>query len=266
MATKDSKLTQARLKELLHYSPETGVFTWLTRRGRSLAGDVAGSSRDGGRITIYVDNRPHEAGRLAWLYVHGEFPQKDIRRKNKNPSDNRIDNFFDPRLPAPKVIHDPLTAARLRELVKYDPITGIFTRNVIVWKVGKVGEVIGHLNKTGRIEVSVEGKIYLAHRLAWMYVSGEWPSQEIDHIDGNPSNNKISNLRDISRTGNAQNKRKAQANSITGILGVTKHHRKWQASITIDKKAIFLGSFENKELAQKAYIDAKRIMHAGCTL
>jgi hypothetical protein len=116
------------------------------------------------------------------------------------------------------------------------------------------------------LEISVGGETYLAHRLAWMYVSGEWPTQEIDHIDGNPSNNRITNLRDISTAGNAQNQRIARGNSISGILGIHKRHNKWRAVIMVDGKSTFIGSFQTKEIAQQAYIDAKRVMHFGCTI
>lgn len=266
MAANDSKLTQARLKELLHYNPDTGVFTWLCRRGVAMPGSVAGNSRAGGRITIYLDNAPHEASKLAWLYVHGNIPLKNLRRKNKIPSDNRIDNFFDPCAPIPKVIHDPLNADRLRTVVFYDAETGVFTRRIVTGKTGKVGDIIGHTNKANRVEASIDGKIYLAHRLAWLYVTGKWPLQEIDHIDGNPTNNRISNLRDISRVWNAQNQRKARADNMTGVLGVSKHHRKWQANITVDGKIIFLGSFPSEKLAGEAYVNAKRVLHDGCTI
>lgn len=265
-AKADSKLTQARLKELLHYNPDTGVFTWLTRRGCSLAGDVAGAKSPDGTIRIYVDNIAYAASRLVWLYVHGEFPQKDLRRKNKDRSDNRIDNFFDPRLPMPKVVHAPLTAERLRELVNYDPSTGIFTRRIVVGKTGKVGDVIGHIRPNGRLEVSVEGVIYLAHRVAWLYMTGSWPEEEIDHIDGDPLNNRFDNLRDISRVGNAQNQRWARSGSISGILGVHKRYHKWRAVIVVDGQSVFIGSFPSKELAQQAYINAKRELHFGCTI
>lgn len=266
MATKDSNLTQARLKELLHYNPETGVFTWLTRRGGSLAGDIAGCKGVTGRISIYVDNTPYAASRLAWLYVHGEFPHKDLRRKSKDLSDNRINNFFDPRLPMPKVVHSPLTSERLRELVNYDESTGVFTRRIVFGKTGKIGDVIGHTRPDGRIEVSIEGSVHLAHRVAWLYMTGEWPNEEIDHMDGNPSNNRFQNLRDISKVGNSQNQRKARGNSISGILGVHKRFNRWRAVIVVDGKSIFIGSFHTKEIAQQAYIDAKRRLHPACTI
>lgn len=261
-----ANLTAERLRELLHYDPETGVFTWRVRRGMALAASVAGNSREDGQITIYVDGKPHAASRLAWLYVHGSFPPKRLRRKNDDPSDNRIANFYDPRTPTPKVVHEPLTAERLRELVHYDPETGVFTRKKIIGKIGKVGDVAGALNPQGRMEFSVCGKIHLSHRLAWLYMTGDWPKHTIDHIDGDPTNNRFANLRDVPVCVNNQNIRKAKAGSITGVLGVRKRYNKWRPSIWVDGKAIFLGSFPTQEEASAAYIEAKRKYHVGNTL
>lgn len=259
-------LTAARLRELLHYDPETGIFTWLVRRGMASAGSVAGCKVNSGYIQIYVDGVQHKAHRLAWLYVHGSFPEKDLKRKNGIRDDNRIDNFYAPGEKPPKPVYAPLTAGRLRELVDYNPLTGVFTRRQVIGKVGVVGEVIGHANRQGRIEVSVEGKIYLAHRLAWLHVTGQWPKHEIDHKDGNPANNVFENLRDVTGRENKMNIRNARSNSITGILGVRKHHNKWQAIITVDGEIIFLGSYGTPEQAHQAYVDAKRAMHPTCTI
>jgi hypothetical protein len=215
-------LSAERLRELLDYNPETGAFTWKVSRGLATAGGAAGSSRPDGRITIYVDGAPYEASTLAWLHFNGEFPPKNLRRKNGISSDNRIANFHNPYAPMPKVIHPPLNADRLRELVAYDPETGIFTRKIVISKVGSVGDVLGFVTNQGRLEISVAGKIYFAHRLAWLYMTGEWPQHTIDHIDGCPANNRLDNLRDVPHATNTENVRRARSNSKSGILGVKK--------------------------------------------
>lgn len=259
-------LTAARLRELLNYDPDTGVFTWLARRGCAEAGSVAGCRLGRGDIQIYVDGVQYRAHNLAWLYVYGSFPEKTIRRKNGIKDDNRISNFFGPGEKIPKTTTAPLTADRLRELIDYEPLTGVFKRRVVIWKVGHVGQTIGHTNNQGRIEVSVDGKVYLAHRLAWLYMTGAWPKNQIDHKDGDPSNNAFDNLRDVTGTENMQNQRKARSNNIVGLLGVRKHYRKWQASISVNGKAVFLGSFDTAEQAGQAYIEAKRLYHPTCTI
>ena len=89
----DEILTQACLKELLHYDPETGVFTWKVQRSRVKAGTIAGHKNANGYIVIYVLNRPYKAHRLAWLYANGYFPPEDIDHINGAKADNRIQNL-----------------------------------------------------------------------------------------------------------------------------------------------------------------------------
>ena len=107
---------------------------------------------------------------------------------------------------------------------------------------------------------------YYIHRIAWLYVYGCWPNNHIDHINGNPDDNSIENLRDVSRKVNLQNMRKATKSSKTGILGVSESAGRFRASIRIDGKAKYLGSFDDAKTAHAAYIDAKRKYHEGCTL
>lgn len=88
-----ANLTAKQLRELLHYDPETGIFTWLVRRGCALAGDVAGNLTKAGYIQIYVNNIQYKAHRLAWLYVYESFPEKFIDHINGKRSDNKIVNL-----------------------------------------------------------------------------------------------------------------------------------------------------------------------------
>lgn len=96
--TKVKRLTQARLRELIDYDSETGIFTWreriLSKKRHSLRGGrVAGSIRPDGYIMIGVDRRSYQAHRLAWLYTHGYFPEQTIDHINRDPSDNRLKNL-----------------------------------------------------------------------------------------------------------------------------------------------------------------------------
>jgi hypothetical protein len=118
------------------------------------------------------------------------------------------------------------------------------------------------------VTIKVDAKRYLAHRLAWLYVHGEWPSRHLDHIDGDPSNNRIANLRDVSRSINMQNQLRARGDSLTGLLGVCKDTRKpwFYARITVHGKQINLGCFRTADAAHEAYLTAKRRLHEGCTL
>lgn len=158
-----------------------------------------------------------------------------------------------------------LTAARLRELLHYDPETGVFTRlkNLSNSKAFKVGDVAGGLDKsTGYIKISVENRRYWAHRLAWLYVHGVWPSSGIDHRDENGLNNAISNLRPASKSENGQNVSAARSSSKSGLLGASPTaDGRWTAAITVSGKMKNLGRFDSPEEAHAAYIDAKTKLH-----
>lgn len=86
-------LTQERLKELLHYDPNTGDFVWLANKARAKIGNIAGCCKEGGYRQIKIDGTMHLAHRLAWLYVHGTFPEKGIDHFDGNPSNNRTENL-----------------------------------------------------------------------------------------------------------------------------------------------------------------------------
>ena len=143
------------------------------------------------------------------------------------------------------------------DLLNYNQQTGVF-----VWKKPrrgiKVGQPLGTDNGFGYLRITVLGKSVYAHRLAWFYVYGEWPDQ-IDHINGKKSDNRIKNLRNVNVQQNAQNKTSAQKNSESQTLGVSWHKRakKWQAHICVYKERKYLGLFENVADAHKAYLKEK---------
>lgn len=155
---------------------------------------------------------------------------------------------------------------RLRERLHYDPETGRFTW--LVWTVNhvKAGDIAGSLHVSGRWQVRVDGRVYKAHRLAWFWTYGEWPKGQIDHIDGNPLNNRLGNLRDVSVSVNQQNMKRAKSNNKTGFLGVCPEGVRFKASITINRRQIYIGTFSTPELAHMAYLDVKRALHPGSTL
>lgn len=163
---------------------------------------------------------------------------------------------------------DKITAAFLRELFHYDPETGVFTR--LVTRPGKgarVGDVAGTLKPSGYLTIWICGANHMAHRLAWLYVHGKWPDHEIDHIDGNRANNAIANLRDVTRSVNHENLRRARSDNAHGFLGVSPFKGKWwKARITVNGKWQHLGTFRTPEEAHAAYLEAKRRLHVGCTI
>lgn len=155
---------------------------------------------------------------------------------------------------------------RLRELLLYDPRSGEFFYRVRTTNSVCVGDIAGTIHRTGYRMICIDRRKYLAHRLVWLYVNGEWPRHQVDHIDGDKLNNRITNLRDVSVTVNQQNQRKAGRRNKTGFLGVTLNGGRFKATIVIDGKQKYLGSYAKPEIAHAAYLDAKRMHHAGNTL
>ena len=158
-----------------------------------------------------------------------------------------------------------LTAARLRELFDYNPETGILVRKANSRRTDLIGKpVLGKPMVDGHLQVAVDGKRYLAHRLAWLHFYGRWPDAVIDHINGNPADNRIANLRDVSQAVNSQNRNGAQSNNKVGALGVNKIPSGYRARIKPrGAKAINLGVFRTLEEAQEAYRYAKQLVHEG---
>lgn len=148
--------------------------------------------------------------------------------------------------------------------VSYDQQTGLFS-----WKQKRQGAVdgkFGSLEKTGYVRAKLLNKKYLAHRLAWFIVCKQWPQGQIDHVNGNRSDNRIANLRVVDQSGNSQNRRGKQRNNQSGYFGVHASGKKWRAQIRIDRKLKHLGLFDTPELASMAYVEAKRSIHSTCTI
>ena len=151
-----------------------------------------------------------------------------------------------------------LTQTELMRLVTYDAKTGHFTRTV-----GKrAGNLVGTITSNGYTHIFLAGKSYNAHRLAWLYVYGVWPKDQIDHLNHDRSDNRISNLRAVTCAINHQNRRRI-TKSKSGVLGVTWHARdtRWQAHIEINAKARHLGSFVCLGMAIRARLNAEKIHH-----
>jgi hypothetical protein len=159
-----------------------------------------------------------------------------------------------------------ITAERLREILSYSEETGVFTRLQRTSTRIHVGDVAGSLDANGYIIIYADNRPYKAHRLAWLHVHGVWPDNQIDHIDGCRSNNALANLRDVTRSVNAQNKRCAPSHSTHGFMGVTRNKKRWQAKIRLNGVLHHIGLYETPEQAHAAYIATKRQLHEGCTI
>lgn len=151
-------------------------------------------------------------------------------------------------------------------MLVYDAMSGVFTWSVRPAKYKRAGDVAGGLRADGYERIKILGRNYLAHRLAWLYMTGEWPEHHIDHINGVRSDNSWRNLRNATPVQNSQNQRRAHANNKSGFFGVCKAQGKWQAQIKVDGKSKYLGLFVSPEQANAAYLAAKAIHHEYQTL
>ena len=151
-----------------------------------------------------------------------------------------------------------ITQEELKKIFIYDYDTGIFKR--ISKRCGtSIDGKVGNVMPCGYLRIKVNGKLYLAHRLVFLYVNGKFPDKEVDHIDGVRLNNKWLNLREVSKNDNLINKG-IYSNSSSGITGVNWHkqHRKWAAIICINGKRKHLGLFNEIEEAKKCRQDASK--------
>lgn len=150
-----------------------------------------------------------------------------------------------------------ITVERLRELLDYNPVTGVFKWRPTL-KMRRKGLVAGTQHTKWYWHIRVDKRWYLAHRLAWLYVYGRWPADEIDHINGVRFDNRIANLREATTTQNRQNRKP----KVAGLKGVQKYYHRWRARIYVSGKCIWLGSFTTQEAASAAYREAA-IKHYG---
>ena len=164
-----------------------------------------------------------------------------------------------------------LTSGELKEIMHYDPDTGVFTWKRSIRKRDRWnGKIAGSIMTLGYRQIRINGRDYYAHRLAWLYMTGEWPQQTIDHINGKQADNRWSNLRDVSHHANIQNVRIARRNNKSGLLGAYFHKdhptKPWQARLQIQGICKSLGYFSTSKEAHDAYLKAKRRFHEGCTI
>ena len=151
-----------------------------------------------------------------------------------------------------------LTQEYLKEILDYNHETGVFTWKVDRRKYVKKGNVAGSLHHTGYWDIRIKGSVYRAHRLAFLFMDGYLPENDVDHVDRNKLNNSWINLREVSRSCNMRNQ-KININNKSGVSGVSwyKRGKKWQSSIGIPKKQIHLGFFDNLIDAVKARWNAE---------
>lgn len=150
----------------------------------------------------------------------------------------------------------PPTCEELHELFIYNIRHRILRWRIKPCKNIRAGDPAGTIEGTGYFRVGINGRRYFAHQIIWCMMTGKWPTQEIDHRDGNGLNNKWTNLREATSSQNGMNT-KTPSNNTSGYKGVTLHLGKyWRAQIWLNKKRIHLGFFPNPEAAHAAYCEA----------
>lgn len=160
----------------------------------------------------------------------------------------------------------PCTIEHLRTSLDYNADTGVFTWRAHKRRPDLIGKQAGAAQSAGYWAIAIHNRKQLAHRLAWAYVTGEWPTQHIDHINGDKRDNRFCNLRQVSRFGNLQNMRKATKANKIGLLGVSAHQGKWRAQIMAKGKIIRKSGFDTPEAAHEAYLALKRQLHDTCSI
>lgn len=152
-----------------------------------------------------------------------------------------------------------ITLERLKELLSYDPETGVFTRlqHASNFKA-KAGDVANSLDKDGYVKIILDKAPHRGHRLAWLYVYGCWPEDQIDHINGIKHDNRICNLRPATASQNRRAFQKPHGNKTSKYCGVywNKGRGRWQAQIKIMGQNRYLGLFPDEDLAARAYDNA----------
>ena len=163
-----------------------------------------------------------------------------------------------------------LTYETVNDLIRYDPDTGVVTwkrrdhgAHMHSFNYMRAGKPAGSLSQWGYIKIKLRGRMYLAHRLGWLLTTGSWPASMLDHIDGNGLNNRFNNLRLATACQNRANSKVSVTNT-SGAKGVSwnSQRRKWHAQICCEGRILYLGCFDELEMAANAYQDAA-IKHFG---
>lgn len=154
-----------------------------------------------------------------------------------------------------------ITHQRLREALSYSPVVGVFEWRIAGRRIRK-GFLAGSVGSGGYVRIRIDGKTYQAHRLAWLYMTGDWPDCQIDHVDGDRSNNAFNNLRPATQLENSCNMKRTIANT-SGEKGVffCRNSCKWWAVIRMRGKYVFRRSFASLDEASDAIRAARKALH-----
>jgi hypothetical protein len=247
MRARKETLTSEELHRLFDYDPETGALTWKfpMASGKIKPGTVAGSE---GEVTIA--GVQYQAGRVIWCMVHGDWPDGTLFFKNGDKADRRQKNIgLWPTPPADKV----LTHKYLKKVLSYVPETGQFFHEV-TGGGAQFGQLAGTQKQDGSWKINICGRLYYSHRLAWFYMHGKWPENDIDHKNLDRSDNRLDNLREATNSQNRANQRISKHNK-TGVKGVFFRKEKGKFHVQCNHK--YIGTLKTLEDAIAARIEAE---------
>jgi hypothetical protein len=161
-----------------------------------------------------------------------------------------------------------ITQEYLKSILSYDPETGIFIWKEVNSHRIRVGDVAGSRHLAGYLTIRINSKSYLCHRLAWLYMNGVFPEKQIDHINGNRTDNIFCNLREANNSENSQNKKKHQSNNNQKLLGCCYHKAmgKYHCQLNLNGKKVVSSFHDTASDAHQAYIEAKRKYHKFNTI
>ncbi len=241
--------SEAKRRWRLEPEAPTGI-AWKVRRGRVLPGAVAGTfDQSIGRWRLRSDGVAYLTSHIVWLLVHSEWPPGQLQHVDGDVSNNSIGNLRLLDLRTENI--DLLT--RLHQVFEWDDEKQELTRKRQTSGRVKVGDVAGILHKPSGYEfVSVDGKHYKKHRIIFALANGCWPEKDIDHINGDRSDNRLKNLREATRSQNNANA-KLYSNNTSGHKGVSysKSLRKWHSYISFNNQRTHLGYFATAEEAAR---------------
>lgn len=222
-----------------------------TFRGKTLGKQSVAKGANGG-YAVSFKGRKISLPRLIWLIKTGDWPMQPVCHANSNPKDNGWSNLY-----LSIETHDRNIDARyISECLSYNKDTGIFlwtarplhhfTRLSMqqAWNGTYTGEIAGSKDNTGYMVVTISGKRMKLHRVAWLFHTRAWPEDQVDHVNGVRDDNRITNLRAVSRSQNGRNA-KIRSSNTSGTTGVYwwKDRGKWQASISDNGKLKSLGFY-----------------------
>jgi hypothetical protein len=163
---------------------------------------------------------------------------------------------------------DNISTVKFEDYLYYDPNTGSITWKRTKGSRAKTGTNAGNLSKNGYLVLGFDGKDFYAHRVAWLLHYGQWPTNLVDHVNGVKTDNRILNLREVTKSENAQNQKTSCKTSETNYLGVHYDTRRgrYVAKIMLNYKTKHIGVFKSAEEAYAAYLLIKRQIHPANTL